>query len=168
MDYEGQYIRQPRADIRPKPLKSFRGRTYAASVSEETGAILAKLGVGMLIIAQKPWEQMLSELESYRTLYRDANGEEAPPPVLHTQVVCHEDADRAEELAHDYIAGYFHTVVKQLRSRVGPLRDGARVRGLQGDEGRAPERRPRRHGQLLQGPPGFGARPSSASTKRSR
>src|SRR5947207_5384999 len=32
-EFDGQFIRQPRADIRPAPSKSFRGRTYAAAVS---------------------------------------------------------------------------------------------------------------------------------------
>ena len=43
-----------RLDIRPAPFKTFRGRTYAASVSPESAPIMAKLGVGMLIIPQKP------------------------------------------------------------------------------------------------------------------
>jgi len=49
-EYEGQLIRQPRADIRPRPFKSFRGRTYAAAVSPESMRIMAELGVGILII----------------------------------------------------------------------------------------------------------------------
>src|ERR1700746_336676 len=32
-EYDGKYIKQPRRDIRPKPFKSFKGRTYAAAVS---------------------------------------------------------------------------------------------------------------------------------------
>ena len=32
-EFDGEFLNQPRADIRPAPFKSFRGRTYAAAVS---------------------------------------------------------------------------------------------------------------------------------------
>ena len=38
-EYQGTYVRQPRADIRPAPFHSFRGRTYAAAVSPESAPI---------------------------------------------------------------------------------------------------------------------------------
>ena len=36
VEYDGEYIRQPRVDLRPGPAKSFRGRTYAAAISPES------------------------------------------------------------------------------------------------------------------------------------
>ena len=45
----------PRASARD-PFKSFRGRTYAAAVSPESSQIMAQLGIGILIIPQKPWD----------------------------------------------------------------------------------------------------------------
>jgi alkanesulfonate monooxygenase SsuD/methylene tetrahydromethanopterin reductase-like flavin-dependent oxidoreductase (luciferase family) len=51
-EYDGAYVKQPRAAIRPAPFKSFRGRTYAAAVSPESVQIIAELGVGILIIPQ--------------------------------------------------------------------------------------------------------------------
>ena len=35
-EFDGEFLSQPRADIRPAPFKSFRGRTYAAAVSPES------------------------------------------------------------------------------------------------------------------------------------
>ena len=35
-EYDGRFVKQPRAAIRPAPFKSFRGRTYAAAVSPES------------------------------------------------------------------------------------------------------------------------------------
>jgi alkanesulfonate monooxygenase SsuD/methylene tetrahydromethanopterin reductase-like flavin-dependent oxidoreductase (luciferase family) len=71
-EYDGRFVKQPRAAIRPAPFKSFRGRTYAAAVSPESVPIMAKLGVGMLIIPQKPWPEVAKELDGYRTAYRQA------------------------------------------------------------------------------------------------
>jgi alkanesulfonate monooxygenase SsuD/methylene tetrahydromethanopterin reductase-like flavin-dependent oxidoreductase (luciferase family) len=110
-EYQGTLIKQPRSAIRPKPFKSFRGRTYAAAVSPESAPIMAKLGVGMLIIPQKPWTEVAKELETYRGVYRQVNGTEAPPPICAGWTFCDESADRAEALARQYISGYFQTVL---------------------------------------------------------
>src|SRR5262245_8096303 len=72
-EYDGHFVRQPRAAIRPAPFKSFRGRTYAAAVSPESARIMAELGVGILIIPQKPWPEVAKELDEYRAIYRDVN-----------------------------------------------------------------------------------------------
>ena len=45
-EFDGKFIKQKRRDIRPRPFKSFRGRTYAAAVSPESSEIMAKLGIG--------------------------------------------------------------------------------------------------------------------------
>jgi hypothetical protein len=78
-EFDGKFNKQKKRYIRPRPFKSFRGRTYAASVSPESFSIMAKLGIGVLIISQKPWEVVLGELNDYRTAYRDSNGVDAPP-----------------------------------------------------------------------------------------
>jgi alkanesulfonate monooxygenase SsuD/methylene tetrahydromethanopterin reductase-like flavin-dependent oxidoreductase (luciferase family) len=67
-EYDGAFVKQPRAAIRPAPFKSFRGRTYAAAVSPESLPIMARLGVGILIIPQKPWHEVAKELDAYRTV----------------------------------------------------------------------------------------------------
>lgn len=113
MEYDGTLVKVPHSPIRPEPFKSFKGRTYAASISPETGAILAKAGVGLLIIAQKPWDQQLQELADYRAMYSEhTGGEVAPPPIVISHCVCAASEDEAEELAHRYIEGYYHTVIK--------------------------------------------------------
>src|SRR5215468_393985 len=89
-EYQGQYVQQPRADIRPAPFKSFRGRTYAAAVSPESAPIMARLGVGMLIIPQKPWREVAKELDAYRTTYRQENRTEPPAPICAGWTFCDE------------------------------------------------------------------------------
>jgi len=109
---DGQFIRQPRKDIRPKPFRSFKGRTYAAAVSPESVRIMAELGVGILIIPQKPWEIVAEELAEYRTIYREVNGGAAPPTVAAGWTFCDSDPDRAREMAYRYIGGYWDTVIR--------------------------------------------------------
>ncbi len=111
-EYDGEFVRQPRKDIRPRPQKSFRGRTYAAAVSTESAAIMAEMGVGLLIIPQKPWDLVRTELQTYRTTFREATGEESPSPYVAGWCFVDESADRAEELARTYIGGYWDSVIE--------------------------------------------------------
>lgn len=102
----GKFYKQPRTAIRPSPFQSFRGRTYAAAVSPESARIMAKLGIGILIIAQKPWESTVAELNNYRAIYREINSVDAPKPIIASFIACHEDASVAQEMYEKYIRGY--------------------------------------------------------------
>lgn len=127
-EYAGTYVRQPRAAIRPAPFRSFRGRTYAAAVSPESLPIMARLGVGLLIIPQKPWKDVAVELEQYRRIYREVNGAEAPPPVCAGWTFCDPDPARAEALARRWIGGYYRTVLDHYQFAGDHL---ARTRGYE-------------------------------------
>ena len=113
--YEGQFFSQPEREIRPRPFKSFKGRTYAAAVSPESSKIMAELGVGILIIPQKPWDSMMAELDTYKDIFREVNGVEAPPTATAGWVFCDEDADRAKEMAKKYIGGYYESVLEHYQ-----------------------------------------------------
>lgn len=109
----GRHTQQPRRYIRPLPARSFRGRTYAAAVSPESMPIMAKLGVGILIIPQKPWEAVKKDFEVYHNVWREANpGTEPPKPMCGGFVFVDEDRSRAEELGMKYISEYYYTAMK--------------------------------------------------------
>ncbi len=110
-EFDGTYVKQAKREIRPRPFKSFRGRSYAAAVSPESSEIMAKLGIGILIIPQKPWDQVTEDLNTYRTVYSSVNGTVAPPPICAGWTFCDSDADRAREMAYKYIGGYWKTVL---------------------------------------------------------
>src|SRR5499433_3569845 len=120
-EFDGQFVSQPRADIRPAPYKSFRGRTYAAAVSPESMRIMAELGVGILIIPQKPWDTVTAELADYRTIYRQVNHTEPPATVCAGWTFCDPDAGRAREMAVRYIGGYWDTVLRHYELDKGHL-----------------------------------------------
>ena len=111
MEYQGKHYKQPPVAIRPAPFKSFRGRTYAAAVSPESARIMARLGVGLLIIPQKPWREVEKELTEYNTLFREINGRDAPQPISAGWTFVDESAERAREMAVRYIGGYYRTVL---------------------------------------------------------
>jgi alkanesulfonate monooxygenase SsuD/methylene tetrahydromethanopterin reductase-like flavin-dependent oxidoreductase (luciferase family) len=119
IEHEGRFVQQPRREVRPAPFASFRGRTYAAAVSPESSRIMAELGIGILIIPQKPWEDVVTELDAYRGVFRELNGAEAPPPVGVAWVFCDRDPGRARELGHRYIGGYYHSVLRHYEIAAG-------------------------------------------------
>src|SRR5262249_42833901 len=108
----GRHANQPRREIRPFPARSFRGRTYAAAVSPESMPIMAKLGVGVLIIPQKPWDMVKQEFGVYSQVWRETNGTEPPKPLSLAFVFVDEDKARAEELGMKYIGDYNRSVLK--------------------------------------------------------
>src|SRR2546428_1572143 len=120
--YDGEFVKQPRTPIRPKPFKSFRGRTYAAAVSPESARIMARLGVGILIIPQKPWDVVAAELAEYRAAYCEVNGTDAPPTVCAGWTFCDEDPARAREMAVRWIGGYWGRGVRPHQLGGGALK----------------------------------------------
>ena len=82
IEADGELYRQPRTAIRPRPFQTFKGRTFASAVSPQSMELMAKLGVGIMVIAQKPWETAEAELAQYRQRYLELNGFEAPKPIL--------------------------------------------------------------------------------------
>ena len=113
IEYDGKHLRQPRTQVRPSPFQSFKGRAYASAVSPESARIMARLGIGVMIIAQKPWDKTIQELDMYREIYREMNpGEEPPRPLLVSFVACHEDASVADEMHKKYIRGYSRSALE--------------------------------------------------------
>lgn len=114
-EYQGQFVQQPRAAIRPTPFKSFKGRTYAAAVSPESVEIMAKLGVGLLVVPQKPWDQVEKEVGAYNEVFFKLHGEKPPAPIIAGWTCCAESRDVAYEQAKRYIGGYWETVLEHYR-----------------------------------------------------
>jgi alkanesulfonate monooxygenase SsuD/methylene tetrahydromethanopterin reductase-like flavin-dependent oxidoreductase (luciferase family) len=109
----GETVRQPRRDIRPRPFKSFKGRTYAAAVSPESMDIMARLGVGLLVIPQKPWDMVKKDFEDYHGVWAQVNPGTAPPkPLCGGFFFVDENEDRAQTLGNQYISAYYHTAMR--------------------------------------------------------
>jgi alkanesulfonate monooxygenase SsuD/methylene tetrahydromethanopterin reductase-like flavin-dependent oxidoreductase (luciferase family) len=108
----GELYVQPRAELHPPAFTTFRGRTYASAVSPESAKIMARLGYGLMLIAQKPWETVVKETHEYRDLFVELNGHEPPQPVLVNFTNIHEDAGRAQELHDVYAMAYARSTVE--------------------------------------------------------
>jgi alkanesulfonate monooxygenase SsuD/methylene tetrahydromethanopterin reductase-like flavin-dependent oxidoreductase (luciferase family) len=125
VEFDGEIVKQPRRNIRPAPFKSFKGRSFAAAVSPESMPIMAKLGVGLLVIPQKPWESVKEDFEVYHGVWRDTHGVDSQPPapMCGGFFFVDESADRAEEMAYRYIGRYYHSVMEHYEMTAGHLKD---------------------------------------------
>ena len=112
MEADGELYKQPAINIRPAPYASFRGRTFASAISPQSIDIMAQLGVGLMIIAQKPWPKVVEDLDLYRKRFLEINGEEAPKPVLAVFVAVHEDPAEAQRMREIYLQRYARSTVE--------------------------------------------------------
>jgi alkanesulfonate monooxygenase SsuD/methylene tetrahydromethanopterin reductase-like flavin-dependent oxidoreductase (luciferase family) len=109
----GKVIRQPRRELRPRPLKSFQGRVFSASVSPESSPLVAKMGLGMMLIIFKPVHLIAQDVQRYRATWSDLHGaaSEPPNPLLSVVVVVDKSADRAMEIAKRHNNNSHHVAV---------------------------------------------------------
>lgn len=115
MEYDGELYRQPRLELRPRPFASFRGRTFASAISPYSLDLMAQLGVGVMIIAQKPWDMVREELAGYRSRYLELNGQEAPKPILALFVGVSEDPAEAQMIRERYLQRYARSTVEHYQ-----------------------------------------------------
>jgi alkanesulfonate monooxygenase SsuD/methylene tetrahydromethanopterin reductase-like flavin-dependent oxidoreductase (luciferase family) len=111
VELDGAVFRQPRRDIRPRPPRSFANRTYAAAVSPESIGVVARLGVGMMVIPQKPWDVHQADAERYREEFVEIHRREPPPGIMAGWVFVDPDGDRAREIGRGYMLDYYQSVV---------------------------------------------------------
>jgi alkanesulfonate monooxygenase SsuD/methylene tetrahydromethanopterin reductase-like flavin-dependent oxidoreductase (luciferase family) len=106
MECDGQYLKQTRVELRPRPYKSFRGRVYASAVSPESIKLMTELDVGLLVIAQKPWDKVTGDLVTYRQGFLNANGTPPAKPIFAVFVGVSEDPAMVERMRSQYLQAY--------------------------------------------------------------
>ena len=103
LSFDGKYYKIPEIQIRPRPVSHPEQRFYASSVSPESAEIMAKLGFGVLIIAQRSWEDTAADYNRYRETAL-ANNITPRPPIGLLNVLVSEDAGEAAELGSPSIS----------------------------------------------------------------
>jgi alkanesulfonate monooxygenase SsuD/methylene tetrahydromethanopterin reductase-like flavin-dependent oxidoreductase (luciferase family) len=91
-------------------LAPLRGRVFASSISPESAEVMARLGAGIMIFLQKPWEQTVGDLQRYAEHYRRYRGGDPPKPMVVIFNACHHDPDVAVQLFEQVVAYYRSTI----------------------------------------------------------
>jgi alkanesulfonate monooxygenase SsuD/methylene tetrahydromethanopterin reductase-like flavin-dependent oxidoreductase (luciferase family) len=122
---DGEIYKQPRRDIRPRPLRSLHGRAFCAAGSPPSMAAAAKLGLGRLYLGQPMTAGHAGEEASPLRRVTDAGADawletwkacrpdQTPvAPFVSNLVFVDESSDRARELAQTYTSNTFRAAVK--------------------------------------------------------
>ena len=97
-------------ELRPRPLAPLRGRVFASSISPASAEVLARVGAGMMIFLQKPWEQTVADIQRYGDAFREHQGAEPPKPMVVIFNACHDDRDTAARIFEEVVAYYRSTI----------------------------------------------------------
>jgi alkanesulfonate monooxygenase SsuD/methylene tetrahydromethanopterin reductase-like flavin-dependent oxidoreductase (luciferase family) len=110
--FSGKYYQIPEMSIRPQPFsKDLTNHMYGAIVSPETGDIMAKAGIGMLIIPQKPWNEHHKDLLAYQASCTKA-GFVAKRPKAGCWVYCAETESEARERGEIWLKNYADSALR--------------------------------------------------------
>jgi hypothetical protein len=74
---------------------------------------MARLGYGLMLIAQKPWDTVVKETREYAALFESINGYEAPGPILVNLTSVDRDAGRARALHDEYTVAYARSTIEK-------------------------------------------------------
>jgi alkanesulfonate monooxygenase SsuD/methylene tetrahydromethanopterin reductase-like flavin-dependent oxidoreductase (luciferase family) len=121
----GEIFKQPRREIRPKPVRSLKGRAFCAAGSPSSMVSAAKLGLGRMYLGQpmvaghKQEETILGRVvrdqaaDAWLDTWHEVRPNETPvAPFASNLVFVDESADRAQELNEKYTAAVFAAAVK--------------------------------------------------------
>lgn len=101
-DWQGEYFTIPPTSIRPRPISHPERRFYASSVSPESAEIMARLGMGVLVIMQNEWPVAAADIQRYREIASSV-GHAPRPPIILTNVSCAESRQEATDRAMVYL-----------------------------------------------------------------
>jgi len=118
--FDGKYYKVPEIQIRPRAVSHPENRFYASSISPESAEIMAKLGFGVLIVAQRSWEETAADYNRYREA-ATASGHTPRPPIGLFNVLVTEDAREAEDLGAIHMGAMFDSIDRHYKFSDGHL-----------------------------------------------
>ncbi|MCP5178984.1 MAG: LLM class flavin-dependent oxidoreductase [Pseudomonadales bacterium] len=125
----GRFYPTSRAEIRPRPSRSFDGRVYAVANSADSLEACARIGARMILFSEARWEKRLENINKYRERFRELHDREPQPVMTADFTFCHHDAGYAQEVAERCMARYLQSLLEHYELMNDHLLD---VKGYQG------------------------------------
>ncbi len=126
---DGPLYPQERREIRPRPLESFKERTYAVANSPDSIEACAAAGARIIMFAESNWEKRLPAIDRYRASFEKHHGRAAHAPMTADFTYCHEDPTIAKEVAEEGLANYLASLLEHYELT------GEHLEGLEGYKG---------------------------------
>ncbi|MBM4258333.1 MAG: LLM class flavin-dependent oxidoreductase [Deltaproteobacteria bacterium] len=118
--FDGKYYKVPEIQIRPRAISHPEKRFYASTISPESAEIMAKMGFGVLIVAQRSWEDTATDYRRYCDAAQ-ANGHTPRPPIGLFNVLVADDAHEAEDLGATHLGAMFDSIDRHYKFSDGHL-----------------------------------------------
>jgi alkanesulfonate monooxygenase SsuD/methylene tetrahydromethanopterin reductase-like flavin-dependent oxidoreductase (luciferase family) len=119
--FDGKYYKIPEIQIRPRPISHPETRFYASAVSPESVEIFAKMGFGVLIIAQRSWEDTAADYRRYVETSL-ANNFRPRPPIGLLNVLVADDPSEADDLATVHMEPMWDSIDRHYHFSDGHLK----------------------------------------------
>ena len=105
--YDGEHFQIPERQLRPTPPYSFKDRFYSGAASPDSLRAVGELGLRLFVVPARGAEHVMNDIHLYREAFRETQGTEPAPTACALWVYCDDDAERAQELGHRYLANYY-------------------------------------------------------------
>lgn len=109
---DGTFYPQPRAELRPRPARSFLDRRYCVAGSPDSVVSAAHLQAALMSFIVKPVPDLMPTFSTYRRLFEEEHGRLAPPISLNVNMYCHRDDGLARERHFEYVNRFFMSNVE--------------------------------------------------------
>jgi alkanesulfonate monooxygenase SsuD/methylene tetrahydromethanopterin reductase-like flavin-dependent oxidoreductase (luciferase family) len=109
---DGQYYKQPKAPIAPRPRPSLADSFWSVGMSPDSAAVAGKIGARLLSFVTKPMKDMLSVLNPYYDAFKAAGHKGSPHVMFSDFFMVRENPDEARELGLKYVSNYFSSVMR--------------------------------------------------------
>ncbi|MGE4427888.1 MAG: LLM class flavin-dependent oxidoreductase, partial [Solirubrobacteraceae bacterium] len=107
-ELDGSFVKQVSSPLRPRPVASFRGRTYVAGESPQTMPLAVRHGAGLMLLPTSSWNAMADKVRRYEELWdAEMPGVARPRPAMVGYIFVDRDSERAKEMALKHISDYF-------------------------------------------------------------
>lgn len=89
-------------ELRPRPFKSFKDRTYGVAGSPSSAEATAKVGARLVMNVAENLDKLAPIIEIWKKTWRDTWDTEPPPPVFSDFTFCTRDANLTERARNDW------------------------------------------------------------------
>jgi alkanesulfonate monooxygenase SsuD/methylene tetrahydromethanopterin reductase-like flavin-dependent oxidoreductase (luciferase family) len=89
-------------ELRPRPVGSFRDRTYAVASSASSAAATARVGARLVMNVAEEIDKLAPLIEVWQKTWRENWDSEPPPPVFSDFTFCTRDAELTERARREW------------------------------------------------------------------
>lgn len=104
---DGPYYPQPRVQLKPGPIRSFKDRLYTVAGSLDSIIAAVENDVRVMSFIVRPVDKLMETFNVYNDRYREKWQREPAPISLNVNMYCHPDPEVAQERFYKYVGAFW-------------------------------------------------------------